>query len=146
MDRRKALIGLALTALPGTATAKPRKRRKSAHTKSSTGVDKVKLVRPTKDVTLQLTAGALAQFGSWTQSAGNSSLEWSDGQWEDSVLISPGGGNDARIYSPDKTPFLRLKNYTMASQGDAEFLLPDSGGSFGSDPCQWFLLNPAPKA
>jgi hypothetical protein len=138
---RRLLIAAGLASLATAGTARPKRRR--THAITAGGVDTVKLIRPRMNVTLKLTAGGLAQYGTWIRDGGasNSRLQWDSGVWENWVLGSPGGGTAVRIYAPDKTKFLWLKDYTSDnSEGDADFLLPDSGGDFGSDPAKWFRI------
>ena len=106
-------------------------------------VFKLRLVRPTKHVVLELTEGLPLMKGTWRRlvPGSNSSLQANSGEWENWVLGSPGGGQNIRLYDGSATKSAVLKNYTTgAISGKAEIILPGFGGEFGDDDFDWFVL------
>jgi hypothetical protein len=103
---------------------------------------KVKLVRPTKHVMLEMTEPTLPLTkGTWKRlpADSNSKLRYESAEWENWILGSPGGGRNLRLYDPSNTKSAVLREFVDgASEGDAEFLLDDFGGDFGGEPCRWY--------
>lgn len=102
---------------------------------------KIKLVRPTMHVVLEMTEGLPLTKGAWKRLPGisNSRLADESGEWENWVLGSPGGGHNIRLYDKSGTKSCLLKQFvTGIGNGQAEVIFPGFGGEFGDDQFQWF--------
>jgi hypothetical protein len=104
---------------------------------------RIKLVRPTKHVMLELTEGGVAAKGTWKRitDQSNSALEYETGTWEQWEIGSPGGIENIRLYSPTDTKSALLEHFTAVNtEGPGSMIIENFGAEFGSDPFQWFKV------
>jgi hypothetical protein len=101
---------------------------------------RVKLMRPSKYITLELLEGRSLVKGTWwrLKRESNCALKYEEGEWENWALGTPGSVKHIRLYDGSDTKAALLKDYLSGRPGGSgTFLDPSFGGAFGNDDFMW---------